>query len=346
MDRKLLCADKNEMMQNTSHHRRSYLEQYLKQAMACEFELLLNLHQYPSAASVALEAMATIDELESQLSIYRDDSEVSRINREAVNRAVEVECSLFELLQRAIAISSATSGAFSVACGQLVSAWKSSRVAGRVPRPEELQPLINRNCGADFELDSARSSIRFLQPRVQLDLGAIGKGFAIDCVAGSVLQAGISDFLFHAGQSSVIAHGQCLGDSDAAIGWRVGISHPTLDRTRLATIELRDQALATSGNGRQGYFHGGKRYGHILDPRTGLPAERWLSATVVAPTATLADALSTAFFVMESNEIDQYCQANQDIAAFMAATNVEAGSIGLHVFGGDRVLWTPTDQEQ
>ena len=115
---------------------------------------------------------------------------------------------------------------------------------------------------------------------------------------------GIRDFAIHGGQSSVLCGGDYLtNDGDSGAGWPIGLSHPVLPEVRLAHFNLRGRALGTSGSGRQGFFHQGKRYGHIIDPRTGWPTDHFLSTTVISPSAALSDALATAFFVMDIEEL-------------------------------------------
>jgi FAD:protein FMN transferase len=146
-----------------------------------------------------------------------------------------------------------------------------------------------------------------------LNLGGIGKGYALDRAGQAMLNEDIGDWLIHGGHSSLLAH----GDHNRLGGWPVGIRNPLFPDRRLATIVLQNCALSSSGSGVQHFRHAGRRYGHILDPRTGWPVEGMLSVTVLAPTAAEADALSTAFFVIGVENARRYCDNHQGIRALL-----------------------------
>ena len=160
------------------------------------------------------------------------------------------------------------------------------------------------------------------------------------------MTGGLNDFLIHGGNSSVLARGErnaeCRtqnAESDqseirnpkSAIdpGWSVALRHPLRPDVRLAEFVLCNQALGTSGSGTQFFHHQGRRYGHIIDPRTGWPADQVLSATVIAPNAEQADALSTAFYVMGLEPAREFCAAHPDISALLT-THTSTGQIELH----------------
>jgi len=162
-------------------------------------------------------------------------------------------------------------------------------------------------------------------------LGSIGKGYALDRCAERMVEEDIHDFMIHGGQSSVLARGATAGDPLG--GWLVGVHHPLRHRKRLAEIRLRDRALATSGSEKQFFRYRGRRLSHILDPRTGRPAEGLLSVTVLAPTAVLADGLSTAFFVMGAEPTMAYCEARPELGVLLVRAGrgdrVDVLSVGL-----------------
>ena len=119
----------------------------------------------------------------------------------------------------------------------------------------------------------------------------------------------------------------------AAVGWWIGLRHPLVPERRIGEILLRDRALGTSGSGTQFFTHEGRRYGHILDPRTGRPAEGMLSVTVASPTGTKADALATAFYVMGTDAAIEYCRRHTDIAAVMMSPAADSGNVDVTLFG-------------
>jgi thiamine biosynthesis lipoprotein len=225
------------------------------------------------------------------------------------------------LLELALRLSRETEGAYDITASPLWRAWGFSRREGKIPTAEELEQARQCVGGHLVELDAERKTVRFLKPGVELNLGSIGKGYALDRAAEALADRGIHDFLFHGGQSSVLARGSCLdgraASATAPSGWAVGIRDPLRRTVRLAEVRLRNAALGTSGTENQFFRHAGRRYGHILDPRSGWPADSLLSATVIASSAALADALSTAFFVMGPEPALDYCRTHPEIAAIL-----------------------------
>jgi thiamine biosynthesis lipoprotein len=326
---------------------RTYLIHVARAAMACEFEALFNAGQYPDPSTAGVAALETIAALEEQMSYFRATSEITRLNALAAEGPVEVEPRLFQLLELATDLFRQTEGAFDIASAPLWEAWGFARREGRIPDAEQLAEARERVGGHLVELDTEKRTVRFQRPGVRLNLGSIGKGYALDRAAEVLAAAGIGDFLFHGGQSSMIARGSRMSDravgnalggvpgpkerdqarslqntvashtASPAAGWTVGVGHPLRPGERLAEIRLRDRALGTSAGTFQSFRHQGKRYGHILDPRTGRPAEGVLAVTVTAPTAALADGLSTAFFVMGPEPAFQFCREHPELAVLM-----------------------------
>ena len=307
----------------------TYLEHYSRNAMACEFQIMFNLRQYRSSAAAALRAFDLIERIEAQMSIYRESSEITEINRRAGLEPQPVAPQMFDLFLTARQLYEATGGAFDFTSGPLTRTWGFEKRVGRLPERQEIDEALARVGTDRVELNEEKRTIRFLQSGVEINLNAIGKGHALDRVAEMFQASGINDFVIHGGQSSVLAHGVGQEWEDESSGWIVGLSHPTLPGFRLCELMLRDRALSTSGNARQAFFHRGKRYGHVIDPRTGWPTDHCLSATVLAPNATLADGLSTAFFVMPVEEVERYCREHTEIAALLAINGVAPGQIEL-----------------
>ena len=300
-------------------------------AMACTFEVFFNAGQHADATETALAAFDLIDELEAQLTVYRDTSEVMRLNRAAAEGPVVVEPRLFALLARAVEIHRETNGAFDITAGPLTKVWGFHRRAGQVPTDADLAEALLCVGSQHLELDADSCAVRFRTPGIEINLGAIGKGYSLDRSAILMAAAGVNDFLWHGGQSSVLAR----GGSTAGIGggWTVGVRDPIQADRRLAEITLRDRALATSGASVQFFRHQGKRYGHILDPRTGWPAEGVFSATVVAPTAAEADALSTACYVLGVDGALDLARRRGDIGVVMVYPSAGGSSVEMSVEG-------------
>lgn len=295
----------------------TYLLQFGRQAMACQFEVFLNAGQYREANEAVVEALDLVDRLEAQLTVYRDTSEIAAINRRAAAEPVTVEPRLFRLLEQAVELHHETHGAFDITSGPLTKVWGFYRRQGAMPEPAALAAAMARVGSQFLELNAAAGSVRFLQPGVELNLGAIGKGYALDRAAESLLAAGIGDFLWHGGQSSVLARGSQATQAADEPGWLVGVRHPMRPEKQVIEIRLCDRALGTSGAGTQFFRHRGRRFGHILDPRSGWPAEGVVSTTVLAPTAAEADALATAFYILGPERAAALCQRRPEISMLM-----------------------------
>jgi thiamine biosynthesis lipoprotein len=323
----------------------TWLTQISREAMACEFEVLLDAKKYPAGPDAAVDSLDLVEMLEAQLTIYRDTSEVSRLNERAFSESVIVEPRLFDLLRQSQQLWKATGGALDITSGALTKVWGFYRRQGRMPSEAEVAEALTKVGSQHLELDASRNSVRFLVPGLEINLGAIGKGHTLDRCAELLVSRGIYDFVIHGGNSSVLAKGargqesgvrsqgsEVKADSFSSpsplLPWSIGLRHPLRPDQRLAEFILHDQALGTSGSGSQFFHHQGKRYGHILDPRTGWPAEQVLSATVIAPTAAEADALSTAFYVLGLEGAKDYCETHLEISALLV-TQKGAG-VELH----------------
>jgi len=286
-------------------------------AMACRFEVTLPAgHQ--AGVRVATNALDQIDALEAQLTVFRESSEISFINREAASRAVAIEHSLFDLLLLCKRLCDETDGAFDVTAGPLTRCWGFLRRAGRLPAVEEVEHARSLVGSDKMFLDRETRSIRFLREGMELNLGSIGKGYALDRVAASMRRRTASALL-NAGASSFYA----LGAGNRGEGWSVGIRDPRNKTRRLALIRLRDCALSTSGSEEQFFEHDGQRYGHIIDPRSGWPAGRVTTVSVVAESAALSDALATAFYIGGREVAENYCAANPEVMVIMLETGAQ-----------------------
>lgn len=284
------------------------LVRYARPAMGTVFEIVLPFgHALPT--SLIHEALDVVDGFEEQLTVYRESSEVSEVNRRAGSEAVGISTELFFLLKNAEILSRWTEGAFDVAAGALIDAWGFVRGPRRVPSDAERQQALTQSGYQLLEYDGAtpsNSTIRFKVPGVQLNFGSIGKGYALDGVAQFFdTHAAGQPVLVHGGKSSVLAMHSPPGHSR---GWAVGIEHPWNPTARLATVYLQNQSLATSAATYKHLVYEGKKLGHILDPRTGWPASGIASATAITSTAAMADALSTAFYILGVEATRKICE--------------------------------------
>ena len=291
-------------------------------AMACRFEVTLS-GEDRAQVPAAREALDEIDRIESALTVFRETSDLARVNRIAGQEAVGVDDALLGLLRLCRELHARTAGAFDITTTPLSRCWGFLRREGRLPAAHEIA-AARAAVGMDgVELDEERRTVRFRRPGMELNLGAIGKGYALDRVGTLLRGRGVSHALLSAGGSSVLALGGRAG------GWVVDL-RPRRARQRLARLRLGDAALGTSGAGEQFVEVGGTRYGHVLDPRSGWPAAGGLSASVVTGEAAVADALSTAFLIGGAELARRYCSAHRGVLAIVTPDD---GSERPQVFG-------------
>jgi len=312
------------------------LVQATRRAMACEFET-----QYHAAdvavADAVLEGFDLIERLEDQMTIYRDHSELIEINLHAATVPVEVEPKLFSLLQIAERLFHETERAFDISSTPLSRAWGFFRRERKIPSENELQEALGRVGFEKVLLDAKRRTVRFRQPGMELNLNSIGKGYALDRAAELMDTQGAADYLLHGGRSSVVSRGCNRADPDH--GWTLGLCHPKHAGQRLAEFYLHDRALATAGGATQCFTHNGRHYSHLIDPRTGWPAEGVATATVLAPTAAEADALATAFFVMGPKAVGEYCADHSEIAAVLVCPVDTDAEFAISAWGLSPIEW-------
>jgi thiamine biosynthesis lipoprotein len=308
---------------------REFLIQIGRTAMACDFDVFLNAGQYPGATEAAQAALDLIDALESQLTVYRPTSEVMEINRRAAREAITVEPRLYQLLRRAVELHERTGGAFDITTGPLSKVWGFAQREGRFPAPNNVTAALAAVGTRWLELNDQANTIRFHRPELEINLNAIGKGYSLDQAANLLTERGVGDFLIHGGHSSILARGSCAGTESPERGWRIALHHPLHPERKLRDLMLVDQALGTSGSANQFFHFQGRRYGHVIDPRTGYPADHVLSATVLAGDAATADALATAFFVMGVDSSLAFCAQHPGISAILVVAGKRAGEVEL-----------------
>jgi len=290
-----------------------------REAMGCRFEVIFNLLDNSVATSIGTDALDIIEYIEEKLSIYRPSSEISGINASSSTRWHDLSPDVFDLLLLAKQLHSQTNGTFDVTTGPLIKAWGFLQKQGRTPSPEKLAEALACSGMKNIEFHEHEHKIRFQQPDVEINLGAIGKGWAIDKAVDHIDMEGIENFLIHGGHSSVRSRGTrgFAGQQTERDGWPVGLRHPLFRDKRIGTIMLQNRALGTSGSGTQFFIEKGQKIGHILDPRTGQPARGVLSATVLANTAAEADALATAAYILGPQEISHIAPDGSSVAAIL-----------------------------
>lgn len=249
----------------------------------------LELTLWHSDADVARgllrSAVQEVHRLEAILSNFDAESSVSRLNRQAGLGPTSVPPELYELLEIAQRFSAYTAGDFDVTVGPLMELWRENAARGRLPDAKTLEGALRRVGYRKLQLHDGRSA-ELLLPRMSIDLGGIGKGYAVDRVAQRLKASGVGSALINFGGSSIFA----LGDPPGKRGWEIGLQGT--DGGLSGVIRLRDMALSTSGSMGRFWTIGGKRYGHLIDPGSGAPVLASRLATVVTASATVAEALT------------------------------------------------------
>lgn len=274
-----------------------------RDAMATRFELVLHGLEAGRLRAAGEEALDEVERLERWLSLFRPESDIAQVNARAHREAVRVSYEVFQLLEHARRLWKETDGAFDPTIGPLMRCWGLLDGVGQVPDEERLAAARARTGMQRVRLDAEQQSVRFERAGMMLDLGAIGKGYAVEKAVELLREAGVAHALIHGGTSTI----QALGCQPDGTPWKVALEIPAQERTRLpelaegrplGVVELRDESLSVSGVwGGKSFAQGGRSYGHLIDPRTGHPAEAAVFSAVVLSSATESDALSTALLV-------------------------------------------------
>jgi len=302
------------------------VRRFAHEAMDTTFEVVAGERAGGGAEVVrqaAREAFALLDRLEGRLSRFIEGSDVWQINHLRAGQWVRVGLDVLECLGEAALVFEETGGAFDAAIGPLRNAWaaaRDQRGRGRQPSKEEIETALTR-CGTELlEMSAAEGGVGVKADGVEIDLGGIGKGFAVDRMACLLREWDIGGGLVQGGYSTVYAWGSPGGEG-AEKGWPVTLTEPRSGQT-IAVVKLRDEALSASGWAARG--------GHVLDPRTGSAcggvSDR-LRSWARAPRASRADALSTAFLVMSAAEIAAFCRRHKETGAMVLWDEATSGGL-------------------
>jgi thiamine biosynthesis lipoprotein len=260
-------------------------------SMACVYDIVAyGDASVPTAIDQALDEVDRIDRL---MSHYKHDSPLSQLNRSAADGPVGVDPELFDFIVDCLAYSRDSGGAFDVTVGPLMKAWGFFQGEGRLPGDREISELRTRIGYDHVVVDVEHRTVRFDVPGVEIDLGGIAKGYAVDRAVGVLKRHGVAAALASAGGSTIYG----LGSPPGRRGWDVTLQDPTDSRKVALRVRLRDRALSVSGSSEKSFEMGGVRYSHIMDPRTGRPAQGVLSVAVLTSNGTRGDALDDAFYV-------------------------------------------------
>jgi FAD:protein FMN transferase len=286
--------------------------QEARRLMWTTFEIVAYGSERPRLVAAANAAFEEIDRLDRQMSNYSETSELSYINRNAAKGEVVVEKELFELLKLALDYSRTTDGAFDITVGPLMKAWGFFKGQGRLPDPNELKAVLAKTGYAHVTLNRQSRTIRFDREGVELDLGGIAKGYAVDKAAEILRESGVTSALITCG-SSIYA----IGAPPNQACWRVDVRNPLDPANRVTSIELKDNALSTSGCYEKIFTLDGKTYCHIMNPRTGYPIGEMLSATVLTPRGVDAEVFSKAVMVLGVEKAKDFVKQRKGIRAIL-----------------------------
>jgi thiamine biosynthesis lipoprotein len=270
------------------------------------------------------EAFAAFAEVDRLMSNYRDDSELALVNRRAARGAVSVSDPMFGVLDAARRVSSASNGAFDITVGPLVRLWGFHDKTAHVPTDADLatvRPLVDYR---NVILDADHRTVRFARAGVELDLGGIAKGFAVEVAADVLRRRGLTGFIDAGGNQYL------LGTPPGKRAWNVGIKNPDVRDQVMGVVETGEISVSTSADYYNFLVANDRKYGHILDPRTLEPATESLSVTILSRDGTLADAMSKAAFILGPKRGLALVDSVPGMSAVIAYRKAD-GSVGVAV---------------
>jgi thiamine biosynthesis lipoprotein len=287
-----------------------------------------------AAAPAVAAAVAAFVRVDSLMSNWTTTSEVARLNRDAGRGPTPVHAEVAEVIAAALEVGAASDGAFDITVEPLVRAWGFLGGPLRVPGDAELRRAAARVGARHLQFEVAGRTLGFDRPDVRIDLGGIAKGHAVDEAARALRAHGVTAALV-----DVSGNMWAMGHPEGATAWRIGIRDPRDRVAHFARLRLAERAISTSGKYEQSVTRDGRTFGHIMDPRSGRPAEGLISVTVLAPTARAADAWSTALFVLGPAEARRVAKARADLDAVL----VEPGGEGPDIVWIEATLKDLTD---
>ena len=261
--------------------------------MGSRFEITVVANDSIQGHELIDSAVAEITRIEKLISSWDENSQTSEINRNAGIRPVKVDVELFELIERAISISKLTDGAFDISYASMDRIWKFDGSMKVMPSSEEIASSVSKVGFQNIILDKTNSTVFLKLEGMKIGFGAIGKGYAADKAKDLLITKGASSGIINASGDMNIWGKQPNGKE-----WKVAITNPMDKNKVFALLPITNGAVVTSGNYEKYVTLNGKKYSHIIDPRTGYPSTGIISVTVFAPKAELADALATSVFVM------------------------------------------------
>ncbi len=261
--------------------------------MGSRFDITVVANDSTQANKYIDTAVAEISRIEKLISSWNENSQTSEINRNAGIKPVKVDAELFNLIERAISISKLTDGAFDISYASMDKIWKFDGSMTTMPSEKEITASVEKVGYQNIVLDKNKSTIYLKLKGMKIGFGAIGKGYAADKAKILLMSKGVTSGIINASGDMNTWGKQTNGED-----WKVAITNPMDKNKVFALLPITNGSVVTSGNYEKYVNFNGKRYTHIIDPRTGYPSTGIISVTVFAPKAELADALATSVFVM------------------------------------------------
>ncbi len=286
-------------------------------AMGSELHLRASTTDEPRVRAAFAAVFAEFERLEGLLSVWREGSDVSRLNAAVTGTAVAVDADTRAVLLSARKISEWTDGRFDVTFGALAEIWKFDHdMDRRVPTDAEIAARLRRVDYRAVAVDAEHGTVAIARPGVRVHLGGIGKGYAVGKGVAILRAAGVTDFMVQAGGDLYVAGRAPDGP------WRLGIQDPRGEGGDLfATVELSDATFSTSGDYERYFEQDGVRYHHLLDPTTGRPARGTRSVTLVSSDPVLADGLSTGVFIIGPEKGMALVERLRDVEAIIVTAD-------------------------
>jgi len=254
---------------------------------------LVEITVIPANEKAIKEAFEAIKKVDALMSTYKEDSEISILNKKG---QAQVSGETLEVIKDALKFSELTGGAFDITCRPLINLWKKAKKKKKIPTEEEIKEAISLVDYKKIILEG--SQIRLEKKGMQIDLGGIAKGYAVDKAIEALKKNGIKQALVNAGGDLY-----ALGNNPQGRKWQIGIQNPREKDKILDIVKVKNKAVATSGDYRRYFTLEGKRFSHIVNPRTGLTVQDVpMSVTIIGPDATTTDALATGVFVLGPEE--------------------------------------------
>jgi thiamine biosynthesis lipoprotein len=291
-----------------------------REAMGTKFTIYLYAGSKEQAEAAFESSFEEIERLDRTLSNYNAESELSRINRLAGREWVTTDPEVFSLLQTCLGYGKRSGGTFDITVAPLMRAWGFFRGQGHYPTARELEQAREKTGWEKVQLNTAARAVHFAVPGMELDLGGIGKGYAVDRVVGILRVAGVKVAMVDAGSSTLYALGAPPGEK----GWLVRVPKPGDRSKTISAVLLKDESLSTSGSYEKFFQLNGRTYCHIMDPRTGAPVEGMLQTSVIAADGTTTEALSKPMFVMGTDEGAKYLASFPHVAGLWVTGKIDS----------------------